>query len=348
MKVLYAIQGTGNGHLSRAREIIPILQNHVAQLDLLISGAQYEINYDYPIKYRYKGFSFRASKSGRVSYFGSILKTNFNRFMKEVRCFPVEKYDLIITDFEPVSAWAAKLKGVPCIEMSHQVGVVKSKPCWKSLSDLFILTLMKKMCPSDKQIGFHFIGQNCQVFTPIIRKEIRALKTENQGHFTVYLPGYSNEYLANELSKYTVKWHVFTKTVSNNMNTESLTFCQIDQEIFLESLRTCEGVLCGAGFELPAEALFLKKKLMVIPLKGQFEQYCNALEAEKLGARYIPELSWKYHNTISYWTKTSQNIQVNFPNETEKIIVQLLEEFSVKMSESQAYLEQQLLPIQTQ
>ena len=26
MKILYAIQGTGNGHISRARDIIPVLQ----------------------------------------------------------------------------------------------------------------------------------------------------------------------------------------------------------------------------------------------------------------------------------------------------------------------------------
>ncbi len=28
MKILYAIQGTGNGHVARAREIVPILQKH--------------------------------------------------------------------------------------------------------------------------------------------------------------------------------------------------------------------------------------------------------------------------------------------------------------------------------
>jgi uncharacterized protein (TIGR00661 family) len=348
MKVLYAIQGTGNGHLNRAREIIPVLQKHVHELDLLISGAQHDIDYDYPIKYRYKGLTFLASKTGRVSYFSSLLKMNFRRFMKEVRHCPAEKYDLIITDFEPVSAWAAKLKGIPCIEMSHQAGVLMSKPRWKSISDLFILTLMKKMCPSYKQIGFHFTSNSNSMHTPVIRQAIRELQTEQLGHYTVYLPGYSNAYLANELSKYNVKWHVFTKDLKSNFNAENIEFKQIDQDTFLESIRTCEGVMCGAGFELPAEALYLRKKLMVIPLKGQFEQECNAIEAEKIGAKYIPELSWKYHNTINHWTRTSPIIDVYFPNDTEKIIVQLLNEFSTKLSESKDYIEQQLLTVQTQ
>ncbi len=49
-------------------------------------------------------------------------------------------------------------------------------------------------------------------------------------------------------------------------------------------------MLCGAGFETPAEALFLGKKLMVIPMKGQYEQHINAASLKELG---IPVLKIK-------------------------------------------------------
>jgi predicted glycosyltransferase len=39
MKVLYAIQGTGNGHLSRAEDIVPQLRKR-CQVDILVSGTQ--------------------------------------------------------------------------------------------------------------------------------------------------------------------------------------------------------------------------------------------------------------------------------------------------------------------
>ena len=55
MKILYAIQGTGNGHVSRAREIIPILKKY-GELDILISGTQADVNLDEEIKYQFKGF----------------------------------------------------------------------------------------------------------------------------------------------------------------------------------------------------------------------------------------------------------------------------------------------------
>jgi predicted glycosyltransferase len=53
MRILYAIQGTGNGHLSRAKEIIPALLNR-AQVDVLISGTQAEVVLPHNVEYVYK------------------------------------------------------------------------------------------------------------------------------------------------------------------------------------------------------------------------------------------------------------------------------------------------------
>jgi hypothetical protein len=43
------------------------------------------------------------------------------------------------------------------------------------------------------------------------------------------------------------------------------------------------GVLCGAGFETPAEAIYLRKKLLVVPMKNQYEQQCNGIAVEENG-----------------------------------------------------------------
>lgn len=68
MKILYAIQGTGNGHVSRAREVIPILQQY-GDVDLLISGTQADVGLPYSIKYQLNGFGFVFGKK-EVSIFG--------------------------------------------------------------------------------------------------------------------------------------------------------------------------------------------------------------------------------------------------------------------------------------
>ena len=48
MKVLYAIQGTGNGHLSRAEDIVPHLQKR-AEVDILVSGTQSQLTPSFSI-----------------------------------------------------------------------------------------------------------------------------------------------------------------------------------------------------------------------------------------------------------------------------------------------------------
>lgn len=45
--------------------------------------------------------------------------------------------------------------------------------------------------------------------------------------------------------------------------------------ILINSLINCQGIITGAGFETPAEALYLGKKLICLPIKGQYEQLGN-------------------------------------------------------------------------
>ena len=53
MKVLYAIQGTGNGHVSRAREIVPLLRKK-AHTDVLISGIQSDLDLPFDVQYAFR------------------------------------------------------------------------------------------------------------------------------------------------------------------------------------------------------------------------------------------------------------------------------------------------------
>ena len=103
MKILYAIQGTGNGHLSRARDIIPILQQK-GEVDILVSGIQADVSLPYPVKYTFKGLSFIFGKKGGVDLLATYKKSNLKQLFKEINSLPLEEYDLIINDFEPVSA----------------------------------------------------------------------------------------------------------------------------------------------------------------------------------------------------------------------------------------------------
>ena len=64
MKILFAIQGTGNGHLSRARDIYPELAKY-GDVDVLISGIQADVAVPFPVKYKLYGMSFIFGKKGQ-------------------------------------------------------------------------------------------------------------------------------------------------------------------------------------------------------------------------------------------------------------------------------------------
>ncbi|WP_370526609.1 glycosyltransferase family protein [Pedobacter sp. HDW13] len=126
MKILYAIQGTGNGHISRAREIIPLLQKY-GELDILVSGTQADVKLSQPVKYQLHGFSFIFGKKGGVDHYKTWLNMNLFRFRKDMKQLPLKDYNLIVNDFEPVSAWACKLQGIECVSLSHQAAFKSKK-----------------------------------------------------------------------------------------------------------------------------------------------------------------------------------------------------------------------------
>jgi uncharacterized protein (TIGR00661 family) len=333
MNVLYAIQGTGNGHLSRAQEIVPILTKYV-NTTVLVSGNQSQIQSNFEINYKRTGLTFLSGKTGKVDLLRTIFKSHPIDFFNEVRKFPIKKFDLVITDFEPVSAWSALMHGIPCLEMSHQAAVIHPdapKPEEKNRIGEYILN---HYCPTKEKIGFHFESLNDQIHTPVIQQSVRDINPSNKGHYTVYLPAFHDDVIVQFLRQFPVKWEVFSKYTKTIERRENVTFYPIDKAGFNKSFANCEGVLCGAGFELPAEAIFLQKKLLVIPMKGQYEQLCNAVAAKKVGATVIEDLNLIHHRTVNFWLNHGTFLQKNYENKTEEIVQNVLDNFEKQSQQS--------------
>lgn len=331
MKVLYAIQGTGNGHLSRARDVIPALLKQNVTLDLLVSGIQADIQLPYPVKYQLKGLSFIFGKKGGVDMWKTYYRANSLRLQKEVKSIPVEEYDLIINDFEPITAWACKLKHKPCFSFSHQAAVLSPRAPKPKKKDPLGKWILNNYAPTSHQFGLHFKSYESGIFTPIIRNDIRLAKISKGDHYTVYLPSYSDEKLFKFLSKMKdVQWEVFSKHNKKEHTKENIIIKPITNEAFVKSMASSKGILCGAGFETPAESLFMQKKLLVIPMKGQYEQQCNAAALAQMGVPVIKSLKNKHLVKVQHWLDTDTVVPVDFPNITDKIVSQLLKESQKK------------------
>jgi len=320
MKVLYAIQGTGNGHVSRANEIIPMLQQK-CDLDILLSGTQADVGVNYPVKYRLKGLSFVFGKKGGIDFFKTFEQLQSKKFLAEIKKLPVEDYDLVINDFEPVSAWACKIKNIPCIAMSHQFAVLYKTAPRPAKFDPFALMVLRYYAPCKTGVGFHFKKYGENIFTPVIRREIRNANVTNEGHYTVYLPAYDDEKIISFCSNFkSTRWQVFSKHTKKSYHEKNCWIRPVSALDFTESFISCEGILCGAGFETPAEALYMGKKVLVIPMKQQYEQHCNAAGAAELGVPVIKSLKKKHIHKVDTWIMNDQKIKVDYKDETSDII----------------------------
>ena len=328
MKILYAIQGTGNGHVTRAREIIPLLKKE-HDVDLLISGTQADVALPFEINYRFHGLSFIFGKKGNVDIAETYKKSRLKQLMKDIKSLAVSEYDLVISDFEPVSSWACYFSGKPCVSISHQAAVINKKAPKAKNFDPLGKVILRSYAPSTSQYGFHFLPYDSNIYTPVIRAEVRQKEPLNLGHYTVYLPAYDDERLVKILSKVeNVQWQVFSKHNKESFHEKNVWIRPINNDEFIDSMSKAEGVFCGAGFETPAEALFLKKKLMVIPMTGQYEQQCNAEALKNLGVPVIKSLKKKHLQKIADWVSNGKVIPVNFPDMTEKILKDIIEKES--------------------
>jgi uncharacterized protein (TIGR00661 family) len=324
MKILYAIQGTGNGHLSRATDIVPCLQKH-GQVDILVSGTQGDLQLPFPVKYKVRGMSFIFGKSGGVDLWKTLARAKLRKLIKNIKELPVEKYDLVINDFEPVSAWACYFKNKTCISLSHQAAVLAEDYPQAESSDTVGRLILQNYAPATVKYGFHFSGNNDTIFTPVIRQQVRRHEVTDDGHYTVYLPSYDDKTLLKKLSEYKgIKWDVFSKHNSKKIVHKNITIQPINNRLFTASMAASSGVLCGAGFETPAEAMFLGKKLLVIPMKNQYEQQLNAAALKVMHVPVIKSLKSKYEPVITEWLQNGKPVPVNYPDSTQEIIDRLV------------------------
>lgn len=263
-------------------------------------------------------------KNGGINKVQTLKKLKLVKFYNDLKRCPVENYDVIISDFEPVSAWACRLKEKKCIGLSHQNAVLNPASPKPAVNDWLGERILQNYAPAHQKFGFHFKKLDNSNFTPVIRPAIRNAKPAKKGHYTVYLPAFSNTRIQKLLSLFpNTKWEVFSKYSKESFNAGNIWFHPVSLEGFTKSFINCDGVLCTAGFETPAEALFMGKKLCVIPMKNQYEQICNATFLEHMGITVLKNLAESYL-ILKIWLVSDWHITVDYPDNTREILKEIV------------------------
>jgi uncharacterized protein (TIGR00661 family) len=221
------------------------------------------------------------------------------------------------------------LRSAPSVSLSHQAAFLSPnipRPRQKNRVQELII---KWYSPSPSQIGLHFQEYDEFIFTPIIREEIRNTDVRNRGHYTVYLPSYDYSFLSGLFRRIDVKWEVFSKHHKGEPYRDSnVTVYPVNNGEFVRSLSECEGILCNAGFETPAETLYLGKKLMVVPMRRQYEQQCNAEALERLGVPVVRDLGNEFENKLCDWINSNFAFNADYKNNLPLIVERIFDSSS--------------------
>ncbi|WP_237058960.1 MJ1255/VC2487 family glycosyltransferase [Microbulbifer sediminum] len=315
MKILYGVQGTGNGHISRARAMAGAFKNH-PQLEIqwLFSGRPPEKLFRMEAFGDFwwrEGLTF-VNRKGRIDQLATARQLRPRQLWRDIATLPVREFDLVISDFEPVTAWAAKRRDVPSLGIGHQYAFNFPIPAprfgWAARS------IMRVFAPVQQSLGMHWHHFGHPILPPIARPHGQA---ESGEHILVYLPFEHHEPLVGELAKLPHQFIAYglptDMQVAGNIQLKAPAI-----EEFQQDVASARAVICNSGFELIAETLTLGKPILTRPLAGQFEQEANAMALARLQlATVVNRID---ATTIRAWLESNPTaVQVRWPDVAESI-----------------------------
>ncbi|WP_394497094.1 MJ1255/VC2487 family glycosyltransferase [Shewanella sp. ENK2] len=317
MKILYGVQGTGNGHISRARVMAKSLSKTDIEVDFLFSGRE-EHQYfdmdcfgDFQLR---KGMSFM-TEGGRVNLPKTIRRNLSTSIFSEVQHMDLSDYDLVINDFEPVTAWAAKKQGVTSISISHQAALQYPVP--KQGMSWLDERVLNNFAPTDIKLGCHWHHFGFPIIPPFV--EVEPNCGDHHHQILVYLPFESPDEIARFLAPFNqYQFFVYHAAEPNIALADHINWFGFNRTGFKAHMSQCGGVIGNAGFELASEAMTLGKKLLVKPLLGQFEQSSNVVALELLAA--AQSMDTLDGSILKRWLKSASPKPIQYPQVGDALV----------------------------
>lgn len=315
-KYILAVQGEGRGHMTQAISMYDMLveQGHTVCAVLIGSSGNRDIPKFFFEKVKApiiqlqspnfvtdkKNKSINITKSVihnfvKIKTFKQSLKT-IDALMKEHQPdVVINFFDLLIGLYYRYYKPTSKL-----ICIAHQYiylhpdfefppGRLVDKASIKLFTKITATGSSKNLALSFYKI--HTNNKEVTVVPPLLRKEIFELETQQDDFYLVYLVnnGYFEEILEWHKTNSNAELHCFTdqpdKLYSNYTFDKQKVFVHaINDTLFLEMMSKSRGLATSAGFESVCEAMYLGKPVLMVPIHGHYEQFCNSRDAVKAGA----------------------------------------------------------------
>ncbi|HLY92474.1 MAG TPA: glycosyltransferase family protein [Candidatus Angelobacter sp.] len=301
--LLYGVNGEGAGHSTRAKEVITHLQRqghtvHVVSFDRGLRN----LSESFPVT---EIFGLRVSYvNNRVRYRRTLIKNLIKargaaRSMKQLgQIIDDEKIDLVITDFEPLTAHVAHRKRMPLIAIDNQHAITNTRvslPRGYARDAATVKLVTHMMTPhADAYLVLSFFPvavkrRDTFLFPPILRQEVLSTVPRAGDYALVYVTSPSKQIAA--LLKQ-VRYKFIAYGFGSEGDEGNVVFKKPSLTTFLQDLAGASSVIANAGFSLVSEALHLGKPYLAVPVQNQFEQTFNGYYVAKMGyGAFCDELS---------------------------------------------------------
>lgn len=303
MKILYGVTGEGLGHTMRARALAEELtaQGHTVCLAAssraapILRGHGFEtIAIDgFRLAYR-RGAVERARTLASLAYSAPhAIRRNVEAALVDARAF---RPDAVITDFDSFSYLVGWLHDVPIVSFDHQHVVDRCRhprDVLKRVSRDFRATraIVRAKTPGCSHFvvsSFFFPpvrvekSASTTLVGPVLRREIVDARRERGDHVIVYQTSNGDpRLLPSLLANDRIRFRVYGAGPARTSGHVELR--DFDERSFIEDLATARGVIANGGFTTIAEALYLGKPILSVPIRHQGEQELNAAWLEALG-----------------------------------------------------------------
>ncbi|MCR6651887.1 MAG: hypothetical protein NVV73_10520 [Cellvibrionaceae bacterium] len=294
-RILYGVSGEGSGHSSRASLIAAYLESQGHQIKIATYDRGYRNLKDQFDTLEIAGLSI-VSEDNQVSKLKTITANlakipSGTRSLKQLKqTFADFAPDVVLTDFEPTTAYLASHFGLPLITIDNQHRMrymqYDMPPALKQ-DALITETIIRAMVPmpwASLITTFHFNplkNERSFLFPPILREAVLDVQPRETEKILVYTTsGFDS--LLNVLRHFN-RENFCVYGYDRDEVDGNLHFRPFSKVGFLQDLAECKAVIATAGFTLISEALHLAKPYLAFPMQGQFEQQLNAFMLEQQG-----------------------------------------------------------------
>lgn len=296
-RIIYSVCGEGLGHAIRSGVI---LEELIEKYEILIFASDRAYTYlsqKFENVYEIYGFNTvyeNNTVQNRKTFVKSMkrlprdLKENLGLLYRLARDF---KPNAIVSDFEFYASLLSKLLRIPLISIDNMHVITQCNieyPDKYKKDKLKAEGVVKSFIVRPKRhiiISYFYPEiknpQKTIIYPPVLRKEIIELKPSYKNHILVYQTSKSNEKLIKTLKKVKEKFIIYG--FDKNETDQNLEFKMFNEDEFFSDLQNSRAIITNGGFTLISEALYLKKPVYSVPVKGQFEQILNAIYLDKLG-----------------------------------------------------------------